>query len=57
MYGHIEGQSLIDMNDETLNKKESLALELLKVADAVSPSKFSFRFQKREIINNNYVVL
>jgi hypothetical protein len=37
MYGHLEGQSLIEMNDDTLNAKEALALELLKVADAVSP--------------------
>ena len=37
MYGHLEGQSLIEMNDDTLNAKEALALDLLKVADAVSP--------------------
>ena len=41
MYGHLEGQSLIEMNDETLNAKEALALELLKVADAVSPGNAS----------------
>lgn len=37
MYGHLEGQNLIDMSDEVLNKKESLALELIKLADAISP--------------------
>lgn len=37
MYGHLEGQSLVDLNDETLEMKESLALELLKLADVISP--------------------
>lgn len=37
MYGHLEGQNLIDLSDDILNMKESLALELIKVADAVSP--------------------
>ncbi|XP_057376965.1 SET domain-containing protein SmydA-8-like [Daphnia carinata] len=43
MYGHLEGQSLIEMNDDTLNAKEALALELLKVADAVSPGMTRLR--------------
>lgn len=37
MYGHLEGQNLIDLSDEMLNTKETLALELIKLADAVSP--------------------
>ena len=61
MYGHIEGQSLVDMNDDTLNQKETLALELLKVADAVSPGNVLFVYSKNTTsskkFNNSYIIL
>lgn len=37
MYGHLEGQKLIDLTDDELNAKESLCLELLKLVDVLSP--------------------
>ena len=37
MYGHLEGQKLIDLTDEMLNTKEALCLELLKLVDVLSP--------------------
>lgn len=43
MYGHLEGQSLIEMSDDVLNTKETLALELIKLADAVSPGTYPMR--------------
>jgi len=37
MLGHIEEQNLLDMTDAELSKKEALALELIKIADVISP--------------------
>jgi len=37
MYGHLEGQKIIDLTEDELNVKEALCLELLKLADVLSP--------------------
>ena len=39
MYGHLEGQKIIDLTEDELNVKEALCLELLKLADVLSPGE------------------
>ena len=41
MYGHLEGQNMIDLSDDMLNQKESLCLQLLKIADIISPGNIN----------------
>lgn len=46
MYGHLEGQKLIDLTDDELNAKESLCLELLKLVDVLSPGSVSMQIHQ-----------
>lgn len=52
MYGRLEGQNLIEMGDNVLNKKEALGLELLKIADVVSPGKQSICYYHSPIFGS-----
>lgn len=41
MYGHLEGQNMVDLSEDMLNQKEALCLQLLKIADVISPGNTS----------------
>ena len=43
MYGHFQGQQILDLSDEKVSLKESLCLELLKIIDIIAPGMTRLR--------------
>jgi hypothetical protein len=43
MYGHFQGQQILDLSDDKVSLKESLCLELLKIIDIIAPGMTRLR--------------